>query len=138
MTVDAEFDTQLASRSSDSREARKSRVSRLVSTPSTLRMIRMWREALPVPVSTRTPSRRQLAVPSSREWAGPRLDREDVIMRAALFNGPKDITVGDRPDPVIQEPTDAVVRVVLACVCGSDAAMDERRAIKSLIRIGAP
>jgi threonine dehydrogenase-like Zn-dependent dehydrogenase len=28
--------------------------------------------------------------------------------------------VGERPDPVIQEPTDAVVRVVLGCVCGSD------------------
>src|SRR4051794_205007 len=41
-------------------------------------------------------------------------------MRAAIFNGPKDITVGDRPDPVIEAPTDAVVRVVLACVCGSD------------------
>ena len=41
-------------------------------------------------------------------------------MRAAIFNGPKDITVGDRPDPAIQEPTDAIVRVVLACVCGSD------------------
>jgi threonine dehydrogenase-like Zn-dependent dehydrogenase len=41
-------------------------------------------------------------------------------MRAAIFNGPKDVTVGDRPDPVIEEPTDAVVRVVLACVCGSD------------------
>jgi hypothetical protein len=41
-------------------------------------------------------------------------------MRAAIFQGPKDVTVGERPDPVIQEPTDAVVRVVLACVCGSD------------------
>ena len=41
-------------------------------------------------------------------------------MRAALFNGPKDITVGDRPDPRIENPADAVVRVVLACVCGSD------------------
>lgn len=41
-------------------------------------------------------------------------------MRAAIFQGPKDITVGERPDPTIQEPTDAVVRVVLACVCGSD------------------
>jgi threonine dehydrogenase-like Zn-dependent dehydrogenase len=41
-------------------------------------------------------------------------------MRAAIFNGPHDITVGERPDPVIQEPTDAVVRVVLGCVCGSD------------------
>jgi threonine dehydrogenase-like Zn-dependent dehydrogenase len=41
-------------------------------------------------------------------------------MRAALFNGPKDITIGDRPDPRVEEPTDAVVRVVMACVCGSD------------------
>src|SRR6266700_109299 len=41
-------------------------------------------------------------------------------MRAAIFRGPRDIAVGERPDPVIQEPTDAIVRVVLACVCGSD------------------
>jgi threonine dehydrogenase-like Zn-dependent dehydrogenase len=41
-------------------------------------------------------------------------------MRAALFNGPRDITVGDRPDPVIESRTDAIVRVTLACVCGSD------------------
>ena len=41
-------------------------------------------------------------------------------MRAALFNGPRDVTVGTRPDLVIEEPTDAVVRAVLACVCGSD------------------
>lgn len=41
-------------------------------------------------------------------------------MRAAVFNGPGSVVVADRPDPVIQEPTDAVVRVVLACVCGSD------------------
>ena len=47
-------------------------------------------------------------------------DSKGVLMRAAIFRGPKDIVVGERPDPVIQEPTDAVVRVVLACVCGSD------------------
>jgi threonine dehydrogenase-like Zn-dependent dehydrogenase len=41
-------------------------------------------------------------------------------MRAALFEKPGSITVGDRPDPVVAEPSDAVVRVVLACVCGSD------------------
>ena len=41
-------------------------------------------------------------------------------MRAAVFNGPRSIAVTDRPDPVIKEPTDAIVRVVLACVCGSD------------------
>src|SRR5439155_9419132 len=41
-------------------------------------------------------------------------------MRAAIFNGPRDIGIADRPDPVITAPTDAVVHVVLACVCGSD------------------
>jgi threonine dehydrogenase-like Zn-dependent dehydrogenase len=41
-------------------------------------------------------------------------------MRAAIFNEPRSITTGDRPDAAIAEPTDAVVRVVLACVCGSD------------------
>ena len=41
-------------------------------------------------------------------------------MQAAIFNGPRDIVVETVPDPRILEPTDAVVRVVLACVCGSD------------------
>jgi hypothetical protein len=41
-------------------------------------------------------------------------------MRAAIFNGPRSISVRERPDPVLKEPTDAIVRVVLACVCGSD------------------
>lgn len=41
-------------------------------------------------------------------------------MKAAIFGGPRDITIGERPDPVIGEPTDAIVRVTLSCVCGSD------------------
>ena len=41
-------------------------------------------------------------------------------MKAAIFKGPGEIEIGDRPDAVIKESTDAVVRVVLACVCGSD------------------
>ena len=41
-------------------------------------------------------------------------------MRAAIFNGPRRVEVGDLPDPVITVPTDVIVRVVLACVCGSD------------------
>jgi threonine dehydrogenase-like Zn-dependent dehydrogenase len=100
-------------------------------------------------------------------------------MRAALFVEPRHIDVGDRPDASIAEPTDAVVRVMLACdggqgeavrvpladgslvkvpddvlegrinpgrvldyetdldgVADAYAAMDERRAIKSLVRVG--
>jgi hypothetical protein len=32
-------------------------------------------------------------------------------MRAAIFRGPRDIEAGERPEPVIREPTDAIVRV---------------------------
>ena len=41
-------------------------------------------------------------------------------MRAAVFNEPRSITIAERPDPVIKEPIDAIVGVVLSCVCGSD------------------
>src|SRR3954469_4660729 len=43
-----------------------------------------------------------------------------MVMRAAIFNEPRSITAGERRDPLIAEPTDAIVRVVLACGCGSD------------------
>lgn len=41
-------------------------------------------------------------------------------MRATLIHGPGDVRVEQVPDPVIHRPTDAVVRVVATCVCGSD------------------
>jgi threonine dehydrogenase-like Zn-dependent dehydrogenase len=41
-------------------------------------------------------------------------------MRATYIYGAGDIRVINVPDPVIQQPTDATVRVVRACICGSD------------------
>jgi hypothetical protein len=41
-------------------------------------------------------------------------------MRAAIFHEPHRVEPGDRPDASLREPSDAVVRVVLTCVCGSD------------------
>jgi threonine dehydrogenase-like Zn-dependent dehydrogenase len=41
-------------------------------------------------------------------------------MKAAIFKGKGKVEIGERPDAAIIEPTDAVVRVVLASVCGSD------------------
>ena len=41
-------------------------------------------------------------------------------MRAAVFHEPRRVEAGDRPDAGLREPTDAVVRVALACVCGTD------------------
>ncbi|MFR9673279.1 zinc-dependent alcohol dehydrogenase family protein [Streptomyces sp. TR06-5] len=41
-------------------------------------------------------------------------------MRATVINGPNDIRIQEVPDPRVQRPTDAVVRVVNSCICGSD------------------
>ncbi|WP_370961560.1 zinc-dependent alcohol dehydrogenase family protein [Amycolatopsis sp. cg9] len=41
-------------------------------------------------------------------------------MRATVIHGPGDIRVEDVPDPKLVEPTDAIVRTVATCVCGSD------------------
>ena len=41
-------------------------------------------------------------------------------MRATLIYGAGDVRVEDVPDPALREPTDALVRVVRACICGSD------------------
>ncbi|QOV45075.1 zinc-binding dehydrogenase [Streptomyces chromofuscus] len=41
-------------------------------------------------------------------------------MRATFMYGAGDVRVEQAPDPVLERPTDAVVRVVRACVCGSD------------------
>jgi len=41
-------------------------------------------------------------------------------MRATTLHDVRDIRFTDVPDPVLSEPTDAVVRVVAGCVCGSD------------------
>ncbi|MGW6236974.1 zinc-dependent alcohol dehydrogenase family protein [Streptomyces sp. NPDC055094] len=41
-------------------------------------------------------------------------------MRATVIHGLNDIRIEEVPDPVVRRPTDAVVRVVNACICGSD------------------
>ena len=41
-------------------------------------------------------------------------------MKATTIYGARDVRLEDQPDPSIQKPTDAIVKVVAACVCGSD------------------
>jgi threonine dehydrogenase-like Zn-dependent dehydrogenase len=41
-------------------------------------------------------------------------------MRAIVMYGAGDVRVQDVPDPKLEEPTDAVVRVLRSCICGSD------------------
>ncbi len=41
-------------------------------------------------------------------------------MQGAVLYGPRDVRFEERDDPKIIKPTDAVVRIAAACVCGSD------------------
>jgi threonine dehydrogenase-like Zn-dependent dehydrogenase len=41
-------------------------------------------------------------------------------MKAVVFRGVGDIRLEDVPDPKIQEPTDAIVRITASAICGTD------------------
>jgi len=41
-------------------------------------------------------------------------------MRGVIMHGPGDVRVEDRETPTIEAPTDAIIRVTSACICGSD------------------
>jgi len=41
-------------------------------------------------------------------------------MRGTVLYGPRDVRFEERPEPAIIQPTDAIVRTSVTCVCGSD------------------
>src|SRR3981081_2892877 len=41
-------------------------------------------------------------------------------MKAVAWHGKRDVRVDNVPDPTIQEPSDAVVRITTTAICGSD------------------
>lgn len=41
-------------------------------------------------------------------------------MKALVFHKPKDVRVDNVPDPIIEQPTDAIIRVTATAICGSD------------------
>jgi threonine dehydrogenase-like Zn-dependent dehydrogenase len=41
-------------------------------------------------------------------------------MRATIYRGPGDVRVETVPDSTIQQPTDAIIKITHACICGSD------------------
>ncbi|GIG24859.1 glutathione-independent formaldehyde dehydrogenase [Cellulomonas denverensis] len=48
-------------------------------------------------------------------------------MRAVVYRGPKSVEVTTVPDPRIEEPTDAIIRITTTNICGSDLHMYEGR-----------
>src|SRR5664280_3125214 len=43
-----------------------------------------------------------------------------VPMKATTIYAARDVRLENQPDPSIQKPTDAIVKVIAACICGSD------------------
>jgi threonine dehydrogenase-like Zn-dependent dehydrogenase len=41
-------------------------------------------------------------------------------MKAVTWHGKRDVRVDSVPDPKIEQPTDAIVRITSTCICGSD------------------
>ena len=41
-------------------------------------------------------------------------------MKALVWHGTKDVRVEEVPDPKIEQPTDAIVRITSTAICGSD------------------
>ncbi len=41
-------------------------------------------------------------------------------MKAVTFHGRRDVRVDSVPDPTIEQPTDAIVKVTSTGICGSD------------------
>ena len=41
-------------------------------------------------------------------------------MKGTMIYGPRDIRFEDVPEPKIEKPTDAIIRLAVSCVCGSD------------------
>ncbi len=48
-------------------------------------------------------------------------------MKALVYEGPRKVSIHDVPDPKIERPTDALVRITTTNICGSDLHMYEGR-----------
>src|SRR5215203_3817990 len=60
---------------------------------------------------------------SSDSRSDPETDRRaqgETTMRQVVMYAPGDVRVEDRDDPIIIDPTDAVIRLAATCICGSD------------------
>src|SRR6266566_2834987 len=58
--------------------------------------------------------------PSRRRRNHTFTQKRRSTMRGTMLYGPRDVRFEERPDPTIIDPTDAIIRISAACVCGSD------------------
>ena len=75
------------------------------------------RKVLPDPVMAVV--HRQMSAPGSGGTA-PAEKRGADSMKALTWHGKRDVRVDNVPDPVIKDPTDAIIQVTSTGICGSD------------------
>jgi threonine dehydrogenase-like Zn-dependent dehydrogenase len=54
---------------------------------------------------------------TDRKWTST---RPVAVVKAVVFRGVGEIALEEVPDPTIQEPTDAIVRITVSAICGTD------------------
>jgi threonine dehydrogenase-like Zn-dependent dehydrogenase len=54
--------------------------------------------------------------PPPAEWQ----EDQEGLMKAVVWHGKRDLRVDTVPDPAIQDPLDAIIRVTTTAICGSD------------------
>src|SRR5215211_953341 len=62
------------------------------------------------------PQPRIRRVRATARWPNPRV----LVMRAVTWQGKRNIAVKEVPEPRIEEPKDAIVRITSTALCGSD------------------
>jgi threonine dehydrogenase-like Zn-dependent dehydrogenase len=65
-------------------------------------------------------SRQDLAWIQQEEYALAAKLEKEINMKAVTWQAKRTITVEDVPDPQIQEPTDAIIKITSTAICGSD------------------
>jgi threonine dehydrogenase-like Zn-dependent dehydrogenase len=59
--------------------------------------------------------------PAGAGTAGAGHDTDEVRgIKAVTWHGKRDVRVDEVPDPRIEQPTDAIVRITSTAICGSD------------------
>src|SRR5680860_1166437 len=73
---------------------------------------------------TRRVSREYGSYPGRQIAAGQRLAKRtpkgSALVKALVYHGPSNIALEDKPTPVIDSPTDAIVKVTKTTICGTD------------------
>src|SRR5665648_6430 len=76
-----------------------------------------YRKSMPA-LSWRDPTTREHAIHGC--ITAPPVRSRVGHMKATTIYAPRDVRLEDQPDPTIRKPTDAIVKVVAAGICGSD------------------